>query len=104
MDNATDHRNSTNSHTEPSFAQKLSSLFSALSHWAAAGFPVVDHHVYISRREACAACEHWDESGYASLGKCRLCGCTAAKLALATSECPIGKWHAVQRFVSQDKE
>ena len=46
------------------------------------------------RRAICDACELWDASGNAGLGKCKhpRCGCSRFKLTLATERCPDGLW------------
>lgn len=42
-----------------------------------------------ARLAACAGCDLWR----AAEGRCSSCGCvTAAKVALADSRCPLGKW------------
>lgn len=66
----------------------------ALCRSAAAGFPQVDSEVHFQRSATCALCQlpdgtfGWD----AHAQRCRVCGCYALKLHLATEHCPIGRW------------
>lgn len=78
---------------EPSLATKAATLTSSLAHWAAKGFKVVEPEQFQARLDNCKTCEYWDSEAMFGTGKCRKCGCsTQAKLRLATSTCPIGKW------------
>jgi hypothetical protein len=47
-----------------------------------------------ARRALCLPCEH---NGHRESGgiRCQLCGCTGAKLDLATERCPVGKWESI---------
>jgi hypothetical protein len=82
--------------TQPSIKNKIRSLTSSLTDWAAAGFKVVNQEEFARRLSICKACEFWDGSGMAGTGKCLKCGCsTQAKLRLATSSCPEKKWLSV---------
>lgn len=78
---------------EPSLAAKATTLTSSLAHWAAKGFKVVEPEQFQARLDICKGCEYWDSKAMFGTGKCRKCGCsTQAKLRLATSTCPVGKW------------
>jgi hypothetical protein len=79
----------------PNLVQKAATLSSALFDWAKAGFTMADTETYEQRRMHCAACPSWDASAYGGTGGCRECGCSVAKLKLATSSCPKGIWNAV---------
>lgn len=62
--------------------------------WAKAGFGRASDEELGRRRAICAEvpCPHWDHSAYLGMGGCHLCGCSRAKLYLATASCPMGKW------------
>jgi len=72
--------------------QKAQRLAGAVRHWIKQGLPIADQETRDRRMEVCSACEHWDPDGNLQLGECRECGCTALKVCLGTSKCPIGKW------------
>ena len=77
----------------PSFYQQMKNAAKAgakLVAQAATGGPVfVPPEVKAARVAACQACPKWDSTGAAGTGRCTVCGCsTAAKLALATEQCP----------------
>lgn len=76
----------------PTRAELAANFGKALARWAAAGFKVTPEDVYRTRLRTCEACEHWDAKAYQGLGKCRLCGCSKAKLWLSTETCPVSKW------------
>lgn len=52
------------------------------------GFDVASEEVLAQRRSICGACEHYDNV----MRRCAKCGCSSAKLVLASATCPIGKW------------
>lgn len=60
--------------------------------WVRHGLPPAIETVRAERRVICETCAHWDTRG--RLARCRhpSCHCTAAKLWLATSACPMRKW------------
>jgi hypothetical protein len=80
---------------EPGLLKKARTLTSAVFDWAKAGFPMATQEQIDARLALCKACEFWEPNGYLHLGKCKKCGCSGAKLNLATSTCPEGKWNAV---------
>ncbi len=65
--------------------------------WAIQGAPLASAEIQAQRQQICTACPHWKPEAYAGTGSCGhpSCHCTRAKLALATSYCPMGKWLAV---------
>lgn len=73
---------------------KARRLKDELRGWARAGFPQVTRETRQKRKAICYACPHWNPEGNIGLGACRKCGCSRAKLYLATAKCPIGKWSA----------
>lgn len=81
---------------EPTIAHMAANFLTATARWLAAGAPVVARETFEHRLATCRACEYWDEAARAGAGKCNHpnCGCTKAKLWLATEKCPIGKWTA----------
>jgi hypothetical protein len=77
----------------PSLLEKAKSLAQATGSWAKGGFQVADEATLASRMAICKGCEFWDQSGFVGTGRCQKCGCsTQAKLRMATSKCPEGKW------------
>jgi hypothetical protein len=77
----------------PSLLEKGANLASSMKGWAASGFSLATPEQLESRMAICKGCEFWNESGFAGTGSCKKCGCsTQAKLRMATSKCPDGKW------------
>jgi len=78
----------------PTIGEMLTNFAGAMLRWAGSGFPVVDEVTFRLRLEQCRACRFWDEQARANAGKCHhpKCGCTKAKLWLASEKCPIVKW------------
>lgn len=66
----------------------------AMVQWIAAGAPLATEAAQQQRLALCQVCPHWDPTAYRGTGSCAhpSCHCTRAKLALATSQCPMGKW------------
>ena len=54
--------------------------------------PLATDEVVTERKETCLACLNWNPRGYGGTGKCEACGCSALKLTLAASKCPLSKW------------
>jgi hypothetical protein len=76
-----------------SLLHKASLLAHSIAPWAINGFKLVDEETLASRMEICKGCEFWDAAGFVGTGRCQKCGCsTQAKLRMATSKCPEGKW------------
>lgn len=62
---------------------------------AAVGEPILaSSEQYRSRLKICRSCPSgmWEEEARLGLGKCRACGCTRAKFAVAGELCPLGHW------------
>jgi hypothetical protein len=79
---------------EPTLADMAEHLGGAMVAWAARGFPIAPRELRMQRLAICRACEHWREEARFGLGKCAhpSCGCTKAKLFIATERCPVRKW------------
>ena len=60
--------------------------------FAKSGFKIAGIETLSARKAICYKCEFWDSSAFFGRGKCRKCGCSSAKLRLASEKCPIGKW------------
>ena len=60
--------------------------------FAKSGFKIADTETLAIRKAICDKCEFWDSTAFFGRGKCRKCGCSSAKLRLASEKCPIGKW------------
>ena len=73
--------------------EKVASFVGDAARWVRSGFSVADNKTIEMRLKTCEVCPYWDETGFRGTGKCTVCGCsTRAKLVLATSKCPDGKW------------
>ena len=79
----------------PSLPQMAASFAGSMVGWAKGGFQVTDEETLAERLAICAACPEWDRDGFMGTGKCTKCGCSGAKLHMATSKCPIDKWGPV---------
>jgi len=79
---------------EPTVAEMATNFTQAMGDWVQAGFAVVGREIYEQRHAICLGCEYWDAKARAGLGKCKRCGCSRAKLWLASSKCPLNppKW------------
>lgn len=73
-------------------AKMVARLTVALAAWAKGGFPVTDKETLRKRATICHGCPEWDANAFAGLGRCNKCGCSAIKLGMDTSKCPLGKW------------
>lgn len=78
--------------TTVSLPQMMKNLGQAAILYANDGFKNCTKQDHDARLAICKPCEFWDDAGYMGLGKCRKCGCSGAKLWVASSKCPIGKW------------
>lgn len=77
----------------PGLLTQAATLTGEVARWTASGFARVSDSVLEERLAICRDCPQWDASGFGGTGRCRLCGCsTAAKLRMATAECPEGRW------------
>jgi hypothetical protein len=78
-----------------------------LRKWAKEGYKLAPKAVHRTRNAICDACILTDKNGEQhpgfdkkanwGLGGCTVCGCTRAKLWLATAQCPLPqpKWRAM---------
>ena len=77
-------------------AVKAGRLRVALAEWKRAGYPKTPREERRRRRAICRKCEFWNPRGNILLGECLApgCGCTRAKVWLATARCPLDppKW------------
>ena len=78
--------------SSPSLPAQAGRLVASLAAWAKQGFPATTEKVLRQRIAICNACEHWSPRAFGGLGRCLKCGCSAAKLAIATSNCPVNLW------------
>lgn len=72
----------------PTFARQALGFMAAIARWAFLGFPVTSEQLYYSRLAVCQKCDKWDTNSQ----KCRVCGCRAVKLRMASERCPLLKW------------
>lgn len=72
----------------------LKRVVDAMVRWEATGFKTCDTNEYYRRYAICLQCPLWDDTARLGFGKCKhpKCGCTKAKLWLASEACPDGKW------------
>ncbi len=79
----------------PPMTELVTNFSKSIFAWAKAGFKVVSEEDFAKRKEICGSCEFWKGDANMGTGKCLKCGCSGAKLWLATSTCPINKWGQV---------
>ena len=70
----------------------LQNFTNATFRWASAGFKIADDETLAKRQAICDTCQYWKASARLGMGKCLKCGCSLAKLKLASEKCPIEKW------------
>jgi hypothetical protein len=82
---------------EPNLTDKAKNLGAAMVNWASDGFAKVSPEVFAYRKSICNNCQFWDQTGFAGLGKCNLCGCSVGKLYIPSATCPHqpAKWEKV---------
>ena len=78
--------------TLPTTFQMVGKFTKATYNWAKSGFKLADEAELARRTQICNKCKFWYPAARMGLGKCLKCGCSSAKLKLASEECPIGKW------------
>lgn len=79
-------------------AMKIANLRHAMRRWLANGLRIAPSAIRKERAAICRMCPHWNPAGNLGLGECRApgCGCTRAKIWLASESCPVGKWKAIR--------
>lgn len=78
--------------TLPTTFQMVGKFTKATYNWAKSGFKLADEAELARRKSICNNCNFWYPTARMGLGKCLKCGCSLAKLKLASESCPIGKW------------
>ena len=78
--------------TLPTTFQMFQKFTKATYNWAKSGFKLADDAELARRKSICNSCKFWYPTARMELGKCLKCGCSSAKLKLASEKCPIGKW------------
>lgn len=77
----------------------------SVSEWIKSGFKVTPDRDLEVRLSICKVCPHWESDGFVNTGRCLKCGCsTQAKLRMATSKCPLGKWGEISSEPNQHSE
>lgn len=84
--------NEQNRQAGPSLARMAGNFIGAMGAYAKDGFRNVTKEQHGVRQAICNGCEFWDGKARMGAGKCMKCGCSGAKLWMASSECPIKKW------------
>jgi hypothetical protein len=75
--------------SEPNLINKAKNLTSAVINWAAEdGFERVPPTIFYSRKQFCLNCPYWNPEAFLSMGGCKLCGCSVAKLYIPSCQCP----------------
>lgn len=77
---------------------KARNLLYALRRWKREGYRLATKPQRNVRAAICSACPYWHPAGNLWLGECRApgCGCTRAKIWLASEKCPLGKWARIE--------
>lgn len=78
--------------TLPTTFQMAQKFAKATYNWAKSVFKLADETELARRKSICNNCKFWYPTARMGLGKCLKCGCSSAKLKLASEKCPIGKW------------
>ena len=78
--------------TLPTTFQMVQKFTKATYNWAKSGFKLADEAELTRRKSICNKCNFWYPTARMGLGKCLKCGCSSAKLKLASEKCPIEKW------------
>ena len=78
--------------TLPTTFQMVGKFTKVTYNWAKSGFKLADEAELARRTQICNKCKFWYPTARMGLGKCLKCGCSLAKLKLASEKCPIGKW------------
>lgn len=82
----------------PSLIEQVKTLGEAVKNWTVKdGLTVVSPEILEFRKNACNSCENWDKEAFAGIGRCKVCGCSAAKLYLPSASCPLSdpKWKSI---------
>ena len=90
----------------PSLPEQLKTLAEAVKNWTTKdGMKVVPPDVLEFRKNTCSSCEYWDKEAF-GVGRCKVCGCTLAKLYMPSSSCPLNppKWKTIQLQGEEIKE
>lgn len=73
------------------------SFFKSVAAFASSGFKITPIKVIEERLLICHQCDQFEKKWFAGTGRCNECGCSIeAKVRMATNNCPINKWSAVQ--------
>lgn len=94
LDRAIAHRLSVLSGAPQKPTSKFTNLKTAMKKWVASGCQLAPRQQRKIRIAICSVCPHWNGDGNIGLGECLApgCGCTRAKVWLATERCPLKKW------------
>lgn len=84
----------------PPLWTKIMRAKAEIAQWRGQGGGIVSREIRAQRLAQCKACEYYKASGNLMFGECRApgCGCTRAKLWLASTTCPHpagAKWGPV---------
>jgi hypothetical protein len=88
----------------PSLTTMAGNFIGAMGAYAKDGFRNVNKEEHAVRQAICNGCEFWDAKARMGAGKCMKCGCSGAKLWMASSECPIKKWGKIPAGVPAEPQ
>jgi len=88
----------------PSLTTMAGNFIGAMGAYAKDGFRNVNKEEHAVRQAICNGCEFWDRNARMGAGKCMKCGCSGAKLWMASSECPIKKWGKIPAGVPEAQQ
>lgn len=89
---------------KPNLIDQIKSLAESVKNWTIKdAFHRVSPQTLEFRKNICNSCEHWDKEAFGCIGKCNICGCSAAKLYIPSASCPlpIPKWNSIASVDAQ---
>jgi hypothetical protein len=90
--------NNTEKNNLPNIFDQAKSFGSSIADWAIKdGLKKVPPDIFEMRKKICSECEHWDATAFNGTGRCKVCGCSVAKLHIPSSKCPLPdpKWRGI---------
>lgn len=91
---------------EPNIVDKTKNFVGAMTNWVTRdGLSTLTPEQFFYRKQLCLSCPHWDNDGFGGIGKCKVCGCSVAKLYIPSSKCPDNppRWLNISASYTPDK-